>query len=98
MTEKEYLASLKAHTYPSDGDLVGDYERRKNLAFKIAKTRAGWEGDFSQGPYYSGVPAEGGNNYCSVLIGWKQPNNGTTFVASEYKLPWLEKDWPSVKG
>lgn len=98
MSEQEYIASLKAHTYEHDAHWTRWQESFKNLAFKIAKEKASWEGDFAQGPYWSGIPAEGGNSHCSVLLGWKQRNNGTTYIASEYRLSWLEKDWPAVRG
>lgn len=51
----------------------------------------GWEGDISSGPYVSAVPNKPDEFWeCSVLIGWKQFNNGQTFIASErFALPWL---------
>lgn len=52
--------------------------------------RIGWEGDIREGPYVSMLPNAGCDPECSVLIAWKQDNNGTTFIASPYRLPWLE--------
>jgi hypothetical protein len=53
--------------------------------------QVGWEGDIREGPYVSMLPNPGGDPQCSVLIAWKQDNNGTTFVASPYRLPWLDE-------
>ncbi|MBF0449003.1 MAG: hypothetical protein HQL67_12440 [Magnetococcales bacterium] len=57
-------------------------------AMHIAARNHGWEGDIRDGPYIAGVP-EG--EYCSsVMVAWKQDNNGTTFIGSPVRLPWLE--------
>lgn len=47
----------------------------------------GWEGDRTVGPLVAGLPGEtpGGD----FMVGWKQSNNGATFIASPYQLPWL---------
>ena len=47
-----------------------------------------WERDFTWGPGQFAIPTE---NEFIVGYAWKQPNNGTTFVASPVELPWLEK-------
>lgn len=60
-------------------------------AEKVAQI-AGWEGDYRQGPFFSGIPSESGNCSSETMIGWKQDNNGMTFIASPYRLPWLDKD------
>ena len=62
------------------------WERAQRLG-----TAAGWEGDIRTGPLVTVLPNRPGNYYPgSVVIGWKQDNNGTTFIASEnFKLPWL---------
>jgi hypothetical protein len=48
----------------------------------------GWEGNRSAGPFIAGLPASdsAGGDY---MVGWKQPNNGTTFIASPHPLSWL---------
>jgi hypothetical protein len=76
-------------------DEVGFYEfrdpdewRRLWAQAKPLAQRLGWEGDFREGPFVSVLPT--GDCDCSILIAWKQDNNGTTFVASPYRLPWLE--------
>lgn len=97
MTEAEYLATLE--TVDFDGNPTNEglaaYYTRLGAAQVLAK-RVGWEGDMRQGPFVSGLPTPDSPN-SEFLIGWKQDNNGTTFVASPYELPWLSKDWACVK-
>ena len=51
-----------------------------------------WEGDISEGPYVTVLPiAEG--VLAPIIIGWKQSNNGTTFIYSEERLEFLEADF-----
>jgi hypothetical protein len=57
-------------------------------ALKIASSM-GWEGDFSNGPFISAIPADDGENIPDLLFAWKQSNNGTTFIVSPYALPWM---------
>jgi hypothetical protein len=56
-----------------------------------ARSRAAstWEGDIVNGPYWIPLPTEGDEKF---LIAWKQTNNGTSFVASPFSLPWLGND------
>ncbi len=51
-----------------------------------------WEGDFRAGeaPRVSALPV--GDPDCALLLAVKQDNNGTTFIASEVRLPWLDED------
>lgn len=54
-----------------------------------AAGRQGGENDIREGPYVSVLPNPDG--FCSeVIIAWKLNNNGTTFIASPFPLPWLE--------
>ena len=57
---------------------------------KKAARLIGWEGDIRDGPYVFGLP--GGTHGTNMKVGfvWKQENNGQTFVASPFRLPWLE--------
>lgn len=48
--------------------------------------KIGWEGDTTVGPSYFALPGEAEFEFGYVL---KQSNNGSTFVASPYPLPWL---------
>lgn len=58
-------------------------------AAEIVAKKLGWEGDCREGPYYSGLPCEGGFNF---ILAWKQDNNGSTFVFSEVPLSFLQRD------
>jgi len=55
------------------------FEKAKKLAFK-----AGWEGDMSQGPFLGAIPNADG--VPQLIIGWKQSNNGSCFIASNGML------------
>ena len=55
---------------------------------RVLARKIGWEGDVSQGPYVTVLP---GSPQPSVVIGWKQANDGTTFIATPVVLPWLER-------
>lgn len=52
--------------------------------------KAGWEGDIREGPYLTVLPYPPGPP--PIVIGWKQDNNGNTFIASPYELPWLDAE------
>ncbi len=101
MSEEQYLADCENKSYLSTDK---PHERRrleklKKQAFDLAKRlKIGWEGDFAEGPYFSPIPAEGGNSGCELLLAWKQRNNGTTFIASPYPLPWLAKECEFIGG
>lgn len=58
----------------------------------------GWEGDMREGPYVSVLPdGEGGRSL--FLVGFKQDNNGTTFIGSEVELPHLKAaGWSYMAG
>ncbi len=57
-----------------------------------------WQGDIrgDTGPYVCPLP----NDDCDsdYLIAWKQSNNGATFVASPFPLPWLDQNCPRAEG
>jgi hypothetical protein len=91
--ESDYLRSIEKLSEYGYGP--EDYQRLKVAALELAR-RAGWEGDFREGPYVSGLPASDLDSWGEILIGWKQDNNGTTFIVSPYKLPWLDKDFHPV--
>lgn len=89
----------------SDWKFAGENETKLNAeeyfnflgkAKKGAKA-LGWEGDMSEGPYVTMIPNVEGGNYPDFIVAWKQSNNGTTFVASPYHLPWLISNDPWVK-
>jgi|SRR6516164_6932518 hypothetical protein len=75
---------------------AGKLEYALAHAQQLAKL-LGWERDMREGPYFSPLP-ENDTDPAAFLLAWKQDNNGTTFVASPYRLPWLDKscdDWAS---
>jgi hypothetical protein len=49
--------------------------------------KLGWEGDMRAGPFVTGFPAIDG--WPEYLIGFKQDNNGETFIISPRSLPFL---------
>ena len=62
------------------------WERAKRLARSL-----GWEGDVREGPFVTVLPpADGACSPSPVAIAWKQGNNGATFIATPYRLPWLD--------
>lgn len=70
------------------------WERAKAGALKL-----GWEGDIREGPYIAMCPIpDGGPEYNgdgTFFVAWKQDNNGETFIASPFRLPWLHNDYDS---
>ena len=59
------------------------------LAQILAK-EIGWAGDIREGPFWIPLPPLTGD--WTFAIAWKQDNNGDTFVASPFQLPWLHKE------
>lgn len=57
----------------------------------IVNSESSWEGDVRGNEIYIFSLPDPDN--CDVLRGviWKQDNNGTTFICSPVKLPWLEE-------
>lgn len=58
--------------------------------------KLGWEGDCHQGPFVSVLPNPG-NMDSELIIGWKQSNNGVTFIASRFELPWVRAEGKAVQ-
>lgn len=71
-----------------DGYTFKQFNRDLSLG-KDAARSIGWEGDMIVGPMLSGIPQMDGNHWPHIMIGWKQKNNGTTFILSPIHLPWL---------
>lgn len=94
MSEEEYFSSAKSQCDPHYFDEISTMAKIKATTGKaeyLAK-KLGWEGDFTVGPLYSAIPSLSGNSQSEMLIGWKQSNDGTTYIASPYSLSWLERD------
>ncbi|HQS18588.1 hypothetical protein [Reyranella sp.] len=85
--KKELVAQANdLHEAAASWDLFLLFKRK---AFDLAK-KVGWEGDIRSGNFFvSGLPAEGASE---IMIAWKQDNNGQTFVASPFALPWLDAE------
>lgn len=96
-TEAEYKASEATQGDYDRDEALARFEETKTQALDLGR-RAGWEGDFSVGPMVAGLPNRGGDTISGILIGWKQQNDGTTFVASPYRLPWLDEDGAPIRG
>lgn len=88
---KQQLLSNMDHDLHAVADAWDEYISFKSKAFELAK-QIGWEGDIRHGetPDIAGLPSAGDGDG-KVMLGWKQDNNGTTFVASPYPLPWLDR-------
>jgi hypothetical protein len=88
--EGAYFNRLAELTTPSSlYDTFSDHCSIRERAFSLAR-KIGWEGDIREGPYVIGLPVQqgdGGDTY--IILGWKQDNNGETFIASPVELPWL---------
>jgi hypothetical protein len=62
------------------------------IAARSIARRVHWEGDIrsGSGPFICPIPD--GDSTGEYLIAWKQNNNGTTFIASPFRLSWLEPE------
>lgn len=89
--EPSDLFRVNVHQNPERWHDPAEWDELWAKARELAR-RAGWEGDIREGPYVTVVPQDPGMSALPpVIIGWKQDNNGTTFVASPFPLPWLAK-------
>ena len=52
--------------------------------------------EISEGPEIAVLPCRGPGSG-AIVIGWKEHDNGTTFIASPYRLHWLEESrWNEI--
>lgn len=63
------------------------FEAGKRLAKEI-----GWAGDICEGPFITGLPPHWGEHTSDFIIGWKDDDNGTTYIVSPRELPWLKEE------
>lgn len=85
LTEGQYKIALVTQSDQAARALAR-YESFRDRALDLGRD-LGWEGDFREGPFVSGLPSN--DNDAPVVIAWKQDNNGSTFVVSPLELPWL---------
>jgi hypothetical protein len=90
LTVNEFKQNLVL-AYGGATDSIPRFERFLNDALELGKD-VGWEGDFRDEPMVAGLPPAYGNPDGSFMVGWKQDNNGETFIVSPFPLPWLERD------
>jgi hypothetical protein len=59
-----------------------------------SRNRLAGKGIWPKAPYVTVLPnPDYEGRRIPVAIGWKQSNNGTTFIASEFGMPWLGTDF-----
>lgn len=85
-----------AKTIKADRDALetganGEIVKALRTALKEILERTSWEGDFGEGPRVIGLPHENEPEFSLLVVGFKQQNNGTTFIWSPVQLPWLAK-------
>lgn len=92
MTENEFKANIDLR-YWGPNERKHAWNEYLTLKWKAlgAARNVGWEGDIREGPLISAIPSADGD--VRYIIAWKQDNNGTTFVATPYPLPWLVDDF-----
>lgn len=87
LTQEQYLHNLKApgslYSDPSDPAAV-EYFMMLCYGMGEARRRHGWDGDFSVGPMI--CPRDILSDEGGIVVGWKQSDNGTTFLVCLSKL------------
>jgi hypothetical protein len=80
------------YEWPNVIEILANWELAKLMARKLD---VAWEGDIRPGcgPFIAPLPVgqDGGGASLEYMIGWKQDNNGCTYIASTMPLPWLEE-------
>lgn len=93
-SEADYLNSIA--NWGDCFDHADEYVDLKAEAFRLARL-VWWEGDIREGPFVSALPFPD-YNISKLVIAWKQDNNGTTFIASPVRMPWLDGEtWVEQK-
>jgi hypothetical protein len=59
-------------------------------AFRAAAVWLDWEGDLLELPRATSLPSACGRHF--LVIAWKPYDNRSTFLASHFRLPWLEAE------
>lgn len=83
-TEKEILEDIEE----SSPESMVEVQKTVDYAKELFKKYTSWEGDGQA--YISGLPGKKSDTFPLLFIAIKQENNGTTFLYSPVKLPYLE--------
>jgi hypothetical protein len=87
------LFRVSTHEYSTDYHNPAEWGPAWTKAKELAR-QVGWEGDIREGPYVTVLPHSDGG-FPPFVIGWKQENNGDTFIAAPFELPWLAQEYGS---
>ena len=90
-TAEEYRALLLkdfSHESSQGAAAIQDFNMFFDACFEGTTGAVPWEGDFREEPRVIVLPGE---VEPLLAIIWKQDNNGTTFVASQVRMPWLDQ-------
>ena len=75
-----------------DAQIYGLHHLHKLLEIALEKARKlGWEGDFTVKPKVMVLPPLGDELSLSIAFIWKQPNNGSVFIASADAIPYFSE-------
>jgi hypothetical protein len=93
-TVSDYESAIVADHGRADASeqVKGALSKFRNFLDKAKAIAPGWEGDIREGPFVLPVPPRDPAEGLQFMVAWKQENNGTTFLASPFRLPWLEED------
>lgn len=82
---KDSVTDIDNHTYS-----VANLRQMQHEALEKARG-LGWEGDFTVKPKVLMLLPSGDEFTLNLCFIWKQPNNGSTFIASTYPILDLTK-------
>ena len=81
------LTRFQVRDFAMEFEDADAFQAEVDALFEVAKklaSKAGWEGDISQGPFLGTIP--NADAAPQLIIGWKQRNNGSCFIASNGML------------
>jgi hypothetical protein len=87
------MSPIDAWTYWHKIEPGADAEVDKFLeeARRLAAEHAGYDGKDRDGPFVAALPPRDGyDGWSDFMVGWKQDNNGSTYIASPHPLEWLK--------
>ena len=77
------------HTFDEPEEVINDITASLEISKKFFDSHSCWEGDIKAGPFIFTIPDPDAVSYKEGFV-WKQQNNGSSFIASPCRLPWLE--------